>query len=590
MLRMLFGYSFTHYVMITSLTLPSLVFSQAPGIPQGGANCSNDWDCSLGGICNSSLLCSCDAWFTGERCDLLNLAPATPGAGLQVSNYFSWGGHSLYSNNDNQYHLFASFMCRHATLGDWTTKSSIWRATSSSPIGPFALAEMIAQPWSHNAYVSETRGGGASTPKFVLYQIGDAVTDPSEWQPCYNASEEVDVEGLFKPVLPSNAYNKEIKSPHVKGAGSDGYPVFVRSASDLSGPWTVNGTGIEFIFPPGGWAASCNGGNPAPFFFENGTVLMYFSANPCPAGWGNINPGNNCIGVARGTSFDGPFTALPLPVTHPESEDAAVFRDPRGNFHLLTNVNNDHSRCAQGVPCGGHAWSYDGLTFSNLTIGAFGPVIRFINGSYWRNAYVERPQVLQSNDGTPIAFYVGIGRTSYEDSATFAQLFCVDGQADCGPTISPPTPVTKVRYELLGDSSLCLGTNSTFPCPGGWNSSCPVFLTSCLDLSSIWIEDGTGRVESQLHSGACLNIDCNSCSPHTVSKIIDCGSASGFSYSQSESEIQVASCGGMCLDHGTSGPPNPPCKDGEEYLQAQVTLSQCSNSEDANVWNRVVVQ
>ena len=38
----------------------------------------------------------------------------------------------------------------------------------------------------------------------------------------------------------------------------------------------------------------------------------------------------------------------------------------------LTNVNTCHARCAQGVPCGGHAWSSDGFTFSNLTIGAFG--------------------------------------------------------------------------------------------------------------------------------------------------------------------------------------------------------------------------
>jgi len=571
--------------LILSL-LTTIVRSQAPDIPQGGANCSTNWDCSLGGICNSSLLCSCDAWFTGERCDLLNLAPATPGAGLQVPNYFSWGGHALQDTQSGVYHLFASFMCRHATLGDWTTKSSIWRATSTSPIGPFSLVEMIAQPWSHNAYISSTKGGGGSTPNFVLYQIGDAVTDPSEWQPCYNSS-EIEEDFLVEP----RTFSSETKSPTRQNiAGTDGYQVFVRSAPALAGPWTVNGTGIEFTFPSGGWASSVNGGNPAPFFFDNGTVLMYFSANPCPANWGNINPNNNCIGVARGTSFNGPFTALPLPVTHPESEDAAVFRDPRGNFHLLTNVNNDHSRCAQGVPCGGHAWSEDGLTFSNLTIGAFGPVIRFLNGSYWRNAYVERPQVLQADDGTPIAFYVGIGRSAYEDSATFAQLFCIEGQSNCGPTIPPVTPVTKVTYQLQGDSSLCLGTNSSFPCVGGWGTSCPVFLTSCADPSSTWLEDGSGKIESQLHSGACLNIDCNSCLPHTVAKIIDCGSASSFSYTSNQNEIQVSNCGGMCLDNGATGSPTPPCKAGEEYLQTQVTLSQCSNAGDTNVWNRVVVQ
>jgi hypothetical protein len=579
-------------LLLFCIIFPLFVISQTPGIPQGGAKCNSDYDCSLGGVCNSSQLCSCDAWFTGESCNLLNLAPATPGAGLQVQNYFSWGGHSL-DDGKGTFHLFASFMCRHATLGDWTTKSSIWRATSTSPEGPFSLVDMIAQPWSHNAMVSATKGGNESTPSYVLYQIGDAVTDPSEWQPCYNASE---TDLSFTPTSSSSSSSsttttttttKSIKSHY---QSKDGYPVFVRSASDLAGPWTVNGTGIDFIFPEGSWATSCNGGNPAPFFFENGTVLMYFSANPCPPKWGNINPNNNCIGVARGNSYDGPFTALPLPITHPESEDAFVFRDPRGNFHLLTNVNNDHTRCAQGVECGGHAWSTDGITFSNLTIGAFGPVIRFVNGSYWRNAYVERPQILQAEDGTPIAFYVGIGRTSYEDSATFAQLFCVSGQENCGPT-TPPTPITNVQYQLVGDSNRCLGTNTTFPCPGGWNSSCPVFITQCTDTSSFWIEydDMSGKIESKLHQGICLNIDCNSCSEHTVAKIIDCGSASGISFLSNENSLHVSSCNGMCLDYGNSGNPNPPCKAGEEYIQTQITLSSCSNTASTNVWKRIVV-
>ena len=111
-------------------------------------------------------------------------------------------------------------------------------------------------------------------------------------------------------------------------------------------------------------------------------------------------------------------------------------------------MNNDHTRCAQGVPCGGHAWSYDGLSFSNLTVGAFGPVIRFQNGSYWYNAYVERPQVrgggggmracpltssrrptspadpqvLQAADGTPLTLFLGMGRSSYDDSCNWAQV------------------------------------------------------------------------------------------------------------------------------------------------------------------------
>jgi hypothetical protein len=143
-----------------------------------------------------------------------------------------------------------------------------------------------------------------------------------------------------------------------------------------------------------------------------------------------------------------------------------------------------------------------------------------------------------------IAFYVGIGRTSYEDSATFAQLFCVTGQDNCGPTLSPPIPTTTVQYQLTDDSNSCLGTNTSFPCPGGWNSSCPVFLTQCTDNSSVWIEydDMSGKIESKLHRGICLNIDCNSCSEHTVVKIIDCDSASGAAY-----DFALVCCVCLCL-------------------------------------------
>lgn len=83
------------------------------------------------------------------------------------------------------------------------------------------------------------------------------------------------------------------------------------------------------------------------------------------------------------------------------------------------------------MACGGHAWSRDGLTWSNLTIGAFGPVIRLANGSDWTNAYVERPMILQAPDRTPLTLFLGIGRTSYMDSASWAQNFCTDGAEGC---------------------------------------------------------------------------------------------------------------------------------------------------------------
>jgi hypothetical protein len=143
---------------------------------------------------------------------------------------------------------------------------------------------------------------------------------------------------------------------------------------------------------------------------------------------GNASPGNNCIGVLKAPHWSGPYQlANPLPVTHPESEDPFVFRTKRG-YHLLTNVNNDHARCAsqcctkldllawvnsicftktslrlqsftaaigvrtEGVACGGHAWGTDGLHFSNLTIGKSLPVLLI---EYSRKNEVNRPSFSQ---------------------------------------------------------------------------------------------------------------------------------------------------------------------------------------------------
>lgn len=385
------------------LLLPLAVLAQLPGFPHGGGACATEWDCSLGGTCSQSKQCVCDPWWTGPACDYLNLQPAESltSQGLQVPNYFSWGGHPLQSE-DGTYHLFASFMCNHASLGSWTSKSSVAHATSTRAEGPFTFSpgldsQLVVPPWSHGAYIVQD----PPTKQFLLWHLGNGAISNASWYPCYNSSQSgVEGSGELVPrsVPGEDTYHLAPPYPGQKQA-------FVQVSDSLLGPWTpFNGnTGVTVSFPPQSWTNSID--NPAPFIFENGTTLLFFRSETCPKNWGALAPA--CLGVARADTWQGPYTSLfTEPITHPEGEDPAVFMDPRGNLHMLTNVNTYHARCAQGVPCGGHAWSYDGLTWSNQSIGAFGPVIRFTNGTYFQGAYAERPQVLQAEDRTPIAFYV----------------------------------------------------------------------------------------------------------------------------------------------------------------------------------------
>ena len=96
------------------------------------------------------------------------------------------------------------------------------------------------------------------------------------------------------------------------------------------------------------------------------------------------------------------------------------------------------------------------------------------------------------------------GGGGHRPNRTPLQAFCVAGQAGCGPTLPPlPPPATQVHFSLGGR---CLSTNASFPCAGGWGTSCPTFLDDCASADSLWIEQSGGVVESHAHPGAVLNV------------------------------------------------------------------------------------
>lgn len=601
---------------LTTLLLVALALglprgaAQAPGYPHGGGACATAADCSLGGDCAGGA-CQCDAWWTGADCRYLNLQrprlgdqAGTCGAGF--ASYYSWGGRSLHGA-DGRYHLFASFMCRHATLSEWTTASASAHFVSPAPDGAFEWFEgdcdagtgvcaPIVPPWSHNT-VAVANGVG-SRPAFLVAHIGDGVVPPSAWAPCFNKSD-------VRSAGPQPAAAGEVlrdgrrlqgrpQRGTAAGAGvgpeerpappraDPGDTTYFAVSDALDGPWTraLNNSGVV-INATGSWAAEGFVGNPAPLVFANGSARLYFTARNCPPGHGALN--GNCIAVAHAESWEGPYDmrAARRPVTYPESEDPFVFVDHRGAFHLLTNVNTGHDRCGQGVPCGGHAWSADGLVFSDLVVGAFGPIVTMPNGSVWRNAYVERPLVTFRDDGvTPLAFHVGMGRASYVDSCNWVQLFCSDGaDASCGPTRDAPPARVRITN---GGRCLVIFNASQFPCSGsGPAAGCPVVMGPCDDPSAVWTVTpgggggGGGPVMSAAVGGGAvgLDVDCNSAAPHTVVKAL----ASGFAAVDFAGGRAAVLGGSACFNTG-QGPPRPPCgPPGELYLDAQVQLVDCAD-------------
>jgi hypothetical protein len=94
---------------------------------------------------------------------------------------------------------------------------------------------------------------------------------------------------------------------------------------------------------------------------------------------------------------------------------------------MLFNANSGHTNCPARTPCGGHAWSKDGLAWSKPKIPAFGTIVHFEDNSTQVFDYVERPQVVQDVAGTPLTLFAGHG---YTDIHTLAIMFCQAGDKD----------------------------------------------------------------------------------------------------------------------------------------------------------------
>lgn len=383
----------------------------------------------------------------GANCTYLNLAHAEIHYGFQPVGYHSWGGHCVYDESSEKYIGFFSFMTNHCTLSEWKTNSQIIMTTADEAHGPYDNInyETIIPPWSHNTYiVNYTRS--SSLNQYIIWHIGNGTTNKEANCTSINMNNNIIINDnnnkLQSQTLDSNINNKQYKNSGNKlKVYQESGLYYAVSNNSVTGPYyenlSSNSISNEIIVNET-WVADIS--NPAPFIFDNGTVLLYFSTGNCPQNWG-LAP--RCISTARSIAnnddinispWKGPYETIgSLPIVSPESEDPSVWQDPRGNFHLLTNVNTGHKRCNATIPCSGHAWSYDGLTWSKQFIGAFGPIIRLKNGTQWVNAYVERPQVYQ-NPGSkiPVAFFVGMGRSQYSDSISWAQPFCNQQLLDQG--------------------------------------------------------------------------------------------------------------------------------------------------------------
>lgn len=143
-----------------------------------------------------------------------------------------------------------------------------------------------------------------------------------------------------------------------------------------------------------------------------------------------------------------------------------------------------------------------------------------------------------------------------------------------------------------GTTGLCLASPLTFPCPGGADDSCPVFLAPCASPAANWsadIEPGFMVSGFECSDGGCgLNVDCDADAPGAVVKLAAGVPRAAIVFNASAGQLVYTSRDGAqrCLTGGLAGSPTPPCFAGETFFSNQTTIDDCG-APSTRGWRRV---
>jgi hypothetical protein len=305
--------------------------------------CSSPDDCALNGMCVDSK-CQCLSGWAGKACDTLNAS--TPSPGYHNQTRASWGGNIVFANNT--YHLImAQVVGDHCGLEHYGSNSAIARAEASDPAGPFQFKEYVVTPFAHNPTIQAL----PNNTGYVIFFIGSSGGTPVNCSaPPSSSSNSAPVAGSIHAVYAPSVY----------------------------GPWSAPHQIAFEDAPNTKWAGG--GYNPSPSIGPDGTVTLAVHRTFSP------NPGKELIGIARASTWRGPYTMLTPEPVEPEkfycvagnAEDPYLWEDSRG-YHVMW-----HGMCPSGVDQAHYAHSKDAVTWTVSPRQTY---------SYDGLARVERPQL-----------------------------------------------------------------------------------------------------------------------------------------------------------------------------------------------------
>eukprot|EP00051_Salpingoeca_urceolata_P016721 m.223871 g.223871 ORF g.223871 m.223871 type:complete len:442 (-) comp18762_c1_seq1:26-1351(-) len=381
------------------------------GTRAGTSTCQTAWDCHLNGVCSPAGRCVCDvAWDDGGNCSTLQLQAnemtacgpgcAYHGSGEAVTST-SWGGNSLRVGN--KYYLAVAEMANNCSLGTWLTNSQVAMTVADSPAGPYRRLYTAIHPWFHNPQLMVVPGS-SSPPTYLIYGIGNG-TKVQPLQNCSHQQPQRQQQNAGVPQLQESTHQHRDHGrgdppPRLESTALGDSMLAVYTATSIMGPWSRVNITLE-------QAGGMLNKNPSPVIFPNGTVRLMALSQEAAIG-STVFEASHWQGPYRHLS-DYDVAKCTKKVFKWCAEDPFMYQDARSHWHALFHrfQGADHP---DGAWTGGHAFSYDGLVWSNMT--------KAYNMSLWPLDIVaerrERPKLLFASDGhTPLYLFNGVDVPGY---------------------------------------------------------------------------------------------------------------------------------------------------------------------------------
>eukprot|EP01065_Artemidia_motanka_P038870 TRINITY_DN47715_c0_g1_i1.p1 TRINITY_DN47715_c0_g1~~TRINITY_DN47715_c0_g1_i1.p1 ORF type:complete len:402 (+),score=109.91 TRINITY_DN47715_c0_g1_i1:51-1256(+) len=375
----------------------------AAAAASAATGCADDSGCSLNGVCRNGS-CRCDAAWDGPTCSRLVLLPAKVDNGYRkTGDESSWGGSVV--RDGGEWRMFVEELVGGCGLNTYARNMRITHASSPTPDGPYTPVSQVTSYSASTPHVVRSPGGG-----YLVFATGCGTELCPTVTECGNGTTNAGADmtpcpSVVEHAMPCGCPFAGKSKPWPQCAVDWGTNVF--SADSPDGPWTLTHLldPTHPLRPHDGAAGNTSYGNPSALILPNGTTLLAFRDY-----FGDRRfPDSNVLGIAVAPSWQGPYRfpdAARISLSAHDAEDPHIYRDRRGNFHMLVHALDNWPN---GTFVGGHVFSENGLDWTFSSEPTYNTTVQYEDGEAVVYSRRERPEmVLDPDTGVPTHLITGV--------------------------------------------------------------------------------------------------------------------------------------------------------------------------------------